>query len=132
MGEQFLRAEQQEMEPTVNVAALADRLDREDVLLLKEFYHTGLPYPDDTISHVLCLLVDKVKRGGGPLSRLSYGAIRYRLENLAASGLLGKVPQTNPAVYYPLDIMVEHVKRIILLFAADFVGVRNRNEGGRP
>jgi len=104
MGEQFLRAEQQEMEPTVNVTALAGRLDREDVLLLKEFHHTGLPYPDDTISHVLCLLVDKVKRGGGPLAKLCYGAMRYRLENLAALGLLGKVPRTNPAVYYPLDI----------------------------
>jgi hypothetical protein len=107
-------------------------MDREDVLLLREFYHTGFPYPDDTISHVLRLLVDKVHRRKGPLEKLSYSAIRQRLENLVALGLLGRIPRTNPAVYYPLDVMVEHVKRIIFLIAADFVGVRNGHEGGSP
>jgi hypothetical protein len=132
MGGQFAYVESGKVAPAVNVPALANRMDREDVLLLKEFYHTGLPCPDDTISHVLRLLVDKVHRANGPLARLSYGAIRHRLENLVALGLLGRIPHTNPAVYYPLDIMVRHVKRIILLFAADFVGVRNGHEGGIP
>jgi hypothetical protein len=132
MGEQFARAEDRGIEPTVNVGALVDRLDREDILLLKEFYHTGFPYPDDTISHVLRLLVDKVHRRNGPLEKLSYSAIRHRLENLVALGLLGKIPHTNPAVYYPLDIMAEQVKRIILLFAADFVGVRSGRQRGSP
>jgi len=114
----------------VDAAALAGRLDRTDVLLLKEFYHTGMPCPDDTISHVLCLLIDKLKRTDGPLGRLSYGIVRYRLENLVALGLLGKIPHTNPAVYYPLEPIVPSVRRIILLFAADFVGVWKNDEGG--
>ncbi len=132
MGEQFACAEERGIEPTVNIGALVDRLDREDVLLLKEFYHMGLPYPDDTISHVLRLLVDKLKRSNGPLAKLSYGAVRYRLENLTALGLLGKIPQTNPAVYYPLDVMVGNVRKMILLFAADFVGVWKKGQGGCP
>lgn len=131
MGEQFLRAEQ-EMVPTVNTAALAERLDRKDILLLKEFYHSGQPYPNDTISHVLCLLVDRLKRANGPFATLSYSAIRYRLENLVALGLLGRIPQTNPAVYYPLDMMTQQVRRIILLYAADFVGICGNQQGGRP
>jgi hypothetical protein len=132
MGGQITRLDGQEAALKVDVEALVNRMDREDILLLKEFYHTGFPYPDDTISHVLRLLVDKVRRRKGPLGKLSYSAIRQRLENLVALGLLGKIPHTNPAVYYPLDIMVEDVKRIILLFAADFVGVRNGREGGSP
>lgn len=132
MGGQILHVEGQEIAHGVDVEALVNRMDREDVLLLKEFYHTGFAYPDDTISHVLRLLVDKVQRGNGPLAKLSYSAIRHRLENLVALGLLGRIPHTNPAVYYPLDIMVEDVKRIILLFAADFVGVRSGREGGSP
>ena len=130
MGEQFLRAEQQERAPAVDVTAMAERLDREDVLLLKEFYHTGRPCPDDIISHVLCLLVDRLKRANGPLARLSYSAIRHRLENLVALGLLGRIPQTNPAVYYPLEMMIEHVRRIMLVIAADFVGVCQKHKGG--
>ena len=127
-----MRAEQGQTAPVIDVAALAERLDRADVLLLKEFYHTGRPYPSDTISHVLRLLVDKLHRGGGPLARLSYGAIRRRLENLVALGLLGRVRRTNPAVYYPLDIIAQHVRRIILLIAADFVGLCGKQEGGTP
>ena len=132
MGDEFARTEQATVEQRVDVAALAGRLDRIDVLLLKEFYHTGQPYPDDTISHVLRLLVSKLKRTGGPLSRLSYGAIRYRLENLVALGLLGRIPQTNPAVYYPLDWLGQPVRRIIMLFAAEFVGAWKSPEEGQP
>ena len=130
MGEQFVSAEQWETSPTLDVPALAERLDRADVLLLKEFYHTGAPYPGDTISHVLCLLADRLRRGTGPLARLSYGAIRWRLDNLVALGLLGKIPQTNPAVYFPLDFVASHIRRIMLLCAADFVGIYRAQEGG--
>jgi hypothetical protein len=67
-------------------------------------------------------LADRLRRSPGPFSRLSYGAIRHRLENLVALGLLGRIQKTNPAVYYPLDWAVTPARRIILLFAADFVG----------
>ena len=131
MGNQFAQAEDCRARPIVDVAAIAERLDRMDILLLKEFYHTGQPFPNDTISHVLRLLADKLRQGSGPLARLSYGAIRRRLENLVGLGLLGKIPRTNPAVYYPLDSMVQPVRRIVVLFAADFVGIW-KSQGGRP
>jgi len=121
-------AEQPMVEQFVDVTALAHRLDRSDILLLKQFYHSGQPYPNDTDSHVLCLLVDKLHKIDGPLAKLSYGAIRRRLENLVALGLLGKILQTNPAVFEPLDHMVEPVRRIILLFAADFVGLWRKHQ----
>ena len=129
MRERFAYAEEEEV-PFVDVAGLADRLDRADILLLKEFYHTRLPYPNDTIWHFLKVLVDKLKRGGGPLAKLSYSSIRHRLENLVALGVLRKIPITHPAIYYPLDIMAESVRRIILLFAADSVGIGKRDGGG--
>ncbi len=118
----------QQVECKINIQAMASRLDRTDIMLLREFYNTGQPYPDDSISHVLCLLVDRLHRTNGPLSQLSYGAIRYRLENLVNLGLLGKISRTNPTVYYPLDWMVQPVRRIILLFAAECVGIVRHKE----
>ena len=132
MGGQFARAQEQALERGIDVSALAARLDRADILLLREFYATGRPYPDDTNSHVLRLLADRVRRGGGPLAGLSYGAIRYRLENLVALGLVGRVPRTNPAIYYPFDSATGPARRIMSLAAADFVGVWKTQEGGRP
>ena len=132
MGGQLARAQEQALERGIDVPALAARLDRADILLLREFYATGRPYPDDTDSHVLRLLADRVRRGKGPLAGLSYGAIRYRLENLVALGLVGRVPQTNPAIYYPFDWATEPARRIMSLAAADFVGVWKTQEGGRP
>ena len=115
--------QQQALVQAIDVPALAARLDRSDILLLREFYVTGQPYPNDTTAHVLRLLASRVGRGGGPLGRLSYGAVRHRLENLVTLGLLGRIAHTNPAVYYPLDWVAEPVRRIMLLVAADFVGV---------
>lgn len=132
MGEQFERVEQQEALPVVDVAGLAERLDRMDILLLKQFYHTGQPHPNDTICHVLRLLVDSLQRSRGPLAKLSYGAIRYRLENLVALGLLGKVHGSNPAAYVPLDLLAGSVRRIIVLYAADLVGLWRGQEAGTP
>jgi len=125
-------AELQALETAIDVRALAARLDREDVLLLREFYVAGRPGREDITSHVLRLLVDRLRRRPGPLARLSYGAIRHRLENLVALGLLGRVPRTNPAVYFPLDWPVGPVRRIMMLVAADFVGVLNDLEAKRP
>ena len=101
MESEFVRPELRVEQSDVDVRALAARLDRADILLLRQFYVTGSPNPNDTVPHILRVLVDTVQRGGGPVSRLSYGAIRYRLENLVALGLLGKIARTNPAAYCP-------------------------------
>ena len=132
MGDQVVRTEQAVFEHGLDVASLAERLDRMDVLLLKEFYHTGEPYPHDTTPHILRVLVNRLTRGNGPLARLSYSGIRRRLENLVALGLIGKVARTNPAAYYPLDWARYPVRRIIQLFAADFVGLWKSHRGGGP
>ena len=123
--------QQQGLERGIDVTGLAARLDRADVLLLKEFY-VAEAGPCGTDSHVLRLLAERLRLGKGPLGRLSYGAIRHRLENLVALGLLGRIPRTNPAVYYPLDWATGPVRKIMLLVAADFVGVWNASDGGAP
>jgi len=131
MGVRVAEVEQQVLERSIDVPALAARLDRADILLLREFYATGLPFPDDTTSHVLRLLADRVGRGKGPLAGLSYGAVRRRLENLAALGLLSRIPHTNPAIYEPVEWAVGPVRKMMMLCAADFVGVwKGREERG--
>jgi len=132
MRGRLTQAEAISLERSIDVPALAARLDRTDVLLLREFYLTGRPYPDDTEPHILRVLADRVRRGHGPLARLSYSAIRRRLEHLAALGLLGRIAHTNPAAYYPLDWATGPVRKIILLCAADFVGVWKNREAVAP
>lgn len=117
---------QEEKTVELDVAAMAARLDRTDILLLRHFYLTRLPSPHDTQAHVLKILADRLRRGGGLAGkRLSYGAIRHRLENLVSLGLLGKIPHTNPKIYYPLDHLVQPVRKVILHFAAEIVGLKH-------
>jgi hypothetical protein len=132
MGVRLAVAEHLALERSIDVPALAARLDRADILLLREFYVTGRPYPNDTESHILRLLADRARRGKGPLARLSYSAIRRRLEHLESLGLVGRIAHTNPAAYYPLDWATGPVRKIILLCAADFVGVWKSQERVGP
>ena len=74
--------------------------------------------------------MDRLHRGTGPLAALSYSSIRRRLENLVNLGLLVRIPKTNPAVYEPLDRATGPVRKIIMLFAADFVGMWKGEERG--
>ena len=114
----------------MDVQTMAARLDRIDVLLLRQFYFIRSPSPHDTEGHVLKLLVDRLQRNGGLAGkRLSYSAIRQRLENLVSLGLLGTIPQTNPKIYYPHDHLVVQVRRIIFHFAAELVGLTARGDG---
>lgn len=109
--------------PRVDIDRLAGRLDRMDILLLRQFYVTGRPYPNDTTSHVLRLLAERFRTRMTAYRRApSYGAIRHRLENLRALGLIGKIARTNPAVYVPLDPIAVEVRRLIVRFAAELVG----------
>jgi len=106
---------------------LVDRLDRTDILLLRQFYVTGKAYPNDTTSYVLRLLVnDFQKKYCSGNKVISYHTIRHRLENLKALGLVGKIPQTNPAIYYGIDEIANDIKQLILRFAADLVGPNHR------
>ena len=110
--------------PQIEVDKLAARLDKTDIMLLRYFYVTGKPFPDDTTGYVLKILVDKYKVGHGTGKDLSYSALRKRLENLRALGLVEKIPRTNPAIYNPIDIIANDIRRMILKFAADVVGVK--------
>jgi hypothetical protein len=128
MGGQFAQARQEFLERGIDVVTLAARLDRADILLLREFYYTGQPFPSDTTSHVLRVLADRLRGSNGPLGRLSYGAIRHRIEHLVDLGLVGRIPRTNPAVYYPLDWAADSIRKIMALVAADFVGIWKSQE----
>ena len=129
MEQQFIRPEGEPVQ--LDVRAVAARLDRTDILLLRQFYLTRVPHPHDTESYVLRLLVDKLRRNRGLAGKqLSYSAIRRRLENIVLLGLLGKIPHTNPKIYYPLDHLVQEVRRVIFCFAAELIGLKDG--GGQP
>jgi len=109
--------------PQIEVDKLIARLDKTDIMLLRYFYVTGKPFPDDTMGYVLKILVDEYKVRHGTGKDLSYSALRKRLENLRALGLVEKIPRTNPAIYNPIDPIANDVRRMILRFAAELVGV---------
>lgn len=109
--------------PQIDVDKLIVRLDKTDIMLLRYFYVTGKPFPDDTMGYVLKILVDDYKAKHGSGKDLSYGALRKRLENLRALGLVEKIPRTNPAIYNPIDPIANDIRRLILRFAAELVGV---------
>ncbi len=119
-------------EPAVqelDIDHLVARLDRMDILLLKRFYVTGRPHPDDTSSYVLRILVDEFQREHRLGKKAaSYHTIRHRLENLRALSLIGKIPKTNPTVYFPFDHIATDIKCLILKFAAELVGVRPKHK----
>jgi phage terminase small subunit len=75
------------------------------------------------MGYVLKILVDEYKIKSHVGKDLSYSALRKRLENLRALGLVEKIPRTNPAIYNPIDPIASDVRRLILRFAAELVGI---------
>ena len=67
MNQQFIRLEREEVE--LDVAAVAAKLDRTDILLLRQFYFIRSLAPHNTEGHILRLLVDKLQRNGGLAGR---------------------------------------------------------------
>jgi len=110
--------------PQIDVDKFIARLDRKDILLLRCFYVRDRQSFDNTTSYALKLLVEELKTKHKTSFRtLSYSAVRRRLENLKALGLVGKIPRTNPAIYYGIDDIADDVRRLVLRFAAELVGV---------
>jgi len=121
---------QQMSQPDLDLVDIATRLDRVDVLLLRRFYITGRPGIDSTQPHVLRVLVNTIRRTGCPVEkRLSYSAIRRRLENLACMGVLETVPHSNPKAYLPVEHLAIDIRKAILSFAAELVGLRRDGDG---
>jgi len=58
--------------PQIEVDKLIARLDKTDIMLLRYFYVTGKPFPDDTMGYVLKILVDEYKVRHGTGKDLSY------------------------------------------------------------
>jgi len=128
MNQQFKRLESEEVE--LDVAAIAAKLDRIDVLLLRQFYYVRGSSSRSTAPQILKLLVDKLQRDAGLVgTTLSYSAIRRRLNNLVALGLLKEMAHTNPKSYWPHDHLVGQVRRLIFYFAAELVGLTGAGEG---
>lgn len=96
------------------VFALAERLDFINIQILRKFYSTGLPFPNDTQPHVFSMLYMDMR----DTSRITIGleAFRKRLDFLASAGLISKVARSNPASYHPKRGLEQSVRAVIARF----------------
>ena len=96
------------------VFALAERLDFVNIQILREFYATGLPFPNDTQPHVFSMLYMDMRSS----ARIKMGleAFRKRLDFLVSMGLIEKVARSNPASYHPVKGIQPSVSAVITRF----------------
>lgn len=96
------------------VFALAEKIDFINIQILRKFYATGLPFPNDTQPHVFSMLYMDMRS----TARITIGleAFRKRLDYLASVGLVGKVVKSNPASYYPVRGIEQSVRAVITRF----------------
>ena len=78
---------------------LAEKLDFLDVQILRKFYMTGKDFPFDTQPFCFPILYREMK--DGHRLKICQEAFRKRLDNLVASGFLGKIRGSNPVNYEP-------------------------------
>lgn len=96
------------------IFSLAQRLDFINIQILRKFYMTGRPFPDDTQPHCFAVLYMEMKSG----SRVKMGpeAFRKRLDKLVSMNLLKKVGRTNPANYFPVKGIEQTVRAVVARF----------------
>jgi len=92
----------------------AEKLDFIDIQILRKFYMTGKPFPNDTQPYCFPLLYKEMKTS----NRLKIGmeALRKRVNRLVELELLEKIKHSNPTSYKPIREKVEFVRGIILKF----------------
>ncbi len=100
--------------PIEKISELAEKLDFIDVQILRKFYMTGKPFPNDTQPYCFPLLYKEMKTS----NRLKIGmeALRKRINKLVKLKLLEKVKHSNPTSYKPIKEKVEFVRGVILKF----------------
>jgi hypothetical protein len=96
------------------VLSFAENLDFINIQILRKFYATGLPFPNDTQPHVFSILYSEMKS----VHKIPIGleALRKRLDFLVKVGLIGKITGSNPASYYPIKGLEQSVRAIIKRF----------------
>lgn len=97
-----------------DILALVERLDFLDVQLLRKFYMSGKEFPNDVQPYCFPILYMEMKVN----HKITIGneALRKRLDNLVAHGLLEKNARTNPAVYNPVKGKEQTIRAMIKRF----------------
>ena len=93
---------------------LADKLDFLDVQILRKFYITGKDFPFDTQPFCFPILYREMK--DGHRLKICQEAFRKRLDNLTATGFLGKIRGSNPVNYEPVRDKDRLVRAVITKF----------------
>ena len=92
----------------------AEKLDFLDIQLLRKFYLTNKPFPNDTKVWCFPLLYQEMKTTHR--LKLSLEGLRKRLNNLVKLGLLEKINHSNPTTYAPVKGKETFVRAIIKKF----------------
>ena len=93
---------------------LAEKLDFTDIQILREFYMTGKPFPNDTKPWCFPILYQEMKKN----HRVKIGleAFRKRLDKLVSLGLLEKIKNSNPVSYLPVNRKESFIRMVITKF----------------
>jgi hypothetical protein len=93
---------------------LVERLDFIDVQILRKFYTTGKEFPNDTQPYCFPILYKEMKE----VHRLKIGmeALRKRLDILVKFGFLGKINNSNPTNYSPINGKEKLIRAVIMKF----------------
>ena len=96
------------------VTELVEKLDFLDIQLLRKFYHTNKPFPNDTQVWCFPILYQEMKTA----HHLKIGpeALRKRLDNFVRLNLLEKVKNSNPVSYLPVRGKESFVRSVIAKF----------------
>lgn len=93
---------------------LAEKLDFLDVQILRKFYMTGKEFPFDTQPFCFPILYREMK--DGHRLKICQEAFRKRLDNLVATGFLGKIRGSNPVNYEPARDRDKLVRAVVTKF----------------
>lgn len=103
-----------EEKENIEMAFLLERLDFTDIIILKKFYLTGKPFPNDTQPYCFPILYSEMKENNN--LRLTKEGLRKRLNSLVKTNLLEKIEGSNPSVYLPKKDKVDFVRKLIKRF----------------
>lgn len=96
------------------ISQLAERLDFLDIQILRKFYITNKPFPNDTKPWCFPLLYKEMKTKHK--MKLGLEGFRKRLDNLVKLGFLVKIKHSNPVNYMPIEEKRRFVRLIITKF----------------
>lgn len=111
---EFTVKDEKILESSSDPLILAERLDFLDIQILRKFYMTGKNFPYDTQPYCFPILYKEMKTNNH--LKIGIEALRKRLNNLVATGLLKKVRRSNPVNYVPVRGKEVFIKEVITKF----------------